>query len=97
MSVADQASSLAMWAGKVDVDPFQGTHKLFSTPEMTALAPSAPHCIYDFSAEFFAAAAAAMRLAKGGLRIEMVLGDAFAMMDRVSASSCPCPRQLMAL
>jgi hypothetical protein len=39
--------SIAMWRGEVNVDPFAGTHKLFSSPEMHALAPSTGSCLYD--------------------------------------------------
>jgi hypothetical protein len=53
------------------------------TPEMQAVSPQNPRLTYDYSAAMFSHAANAIRLSKGSLAIELVLGDAFAVMDDV--------------
>ena len=67
--------------------PFIQTMKLFSSPQVEAVTPKKPLSLYDYSAAFFSHAADAFRLARSasedGLRLEIVLGDAFVVMDQV--------------
>jgi hypothetical protein len=70
-------------------NPFVQTRKLFASPEMAACAPEDPRCLYDHMAAFFSHAADGLRRAHaaggaGALHIELVLGDAYDVMDQVS-------------
>lgn len=52
---------------------------------MIEITPSNPRLTYDYSAAMFSHAANATRLSKSSITIEIILGDAFAIMDDVGS------------
>lgn len=71
----------------LEYDPFDQVLKVFSSAQVDGIEPKQPRSLYEYSASFFSHMADAIRLVRSGkndsLCLELVLGDAFVIMDQV--------------
>ena len=101
MRTGSKTCSVSQGTDYLISSPFIGNSKLFDCPHVKIHAPKQSNCLYDFSAAFFSCVSQAFRSARAAqpdaMRIEILCGDAFVLMDQVSCrrAAVSCPRTLL--